>query len=179
MSYTTVGQVAGMFPAFKRGTAQQNPPDTLIQHYVDDVAGDIDAVLNRRFGEVIGGYASFAAFTSALSADALNVLEKINRYGATAQLGQTLASFGVTAARNLGQDFDAQYDELIGQLNARDKDGKPAPAGMYDHLFDSEARTESPRPSLEGIAGGDQPEGQTPLDTGSSQVFGKFDRRGT
>ncbi|HEV2178569.1 MAG TPA: hypothetical protein VGW33_15390 [Terriglobia bacterium] len=179
MSYTTIDQVAGMFPAFKRGTAQQTPPDTLIQQYIDDVAGDINAVLNRRFGEAIGGYSSFAAFTNALSSDALNVLEKINRYGAAAQLGQTLSSFGVSAARNLAQDFHAQYDELIGQLNARDKDGKPMPAGMYDHLFDSEARTESPRPALEGVAGGDQPEDQAPADTGSSQVFGKFDRRGT
>ena len=179
MSYTTVDQVAGMFPTFKRGTAQQTPPDTLIQQYVDDVAGDIDAVLNRRFAEAIGAYTNFAAFVAALSSDALNALEKVNRYGAAAQLGQTLASFGVSAARNLAQDFQAQYDTLLGELNARRKDGTPTPAGLYDSLFDSAARTESPRPALEGVAGGDQPEDETPADTGSSQVFGKFDRRGT
>ncbi len=179
MSYTTVAQVAGMFPTFKRGGTQQNPPDSLIQQYIDDVAGDIDAVLSRRFTEAIGAYASFAAFLASLSTDALNVLEKINRYGAAAQLGQTLASFGVAAAREMEKDFEAQYEELIGQLNARDKNGRPLSAGLYDHLFDPQACSETPRPALKGIAGGDEPAGQTPADSGSSALFGKFDRRGT
>lgn len=182
MSYTTVDQVAGMFPTFKRGTPQQNPPDTLIQTYIDDVAGDIDAVLERRFNEAVQAApfnGSFAAWAAALSLDAQNVLERINRYGAAAQLGQTLASFGVAAARELTLDCETHYGELLNELNARDKDGRATSSGLYDHLFDSLARTETPRPGLEGVAGGDQPRGQTPADTGSSQVFGKFDRRGT
>jgi hypothetical protein len=181
MSYTTVTNVAGMFPAFKRGTPQQNPQDSLIQTYVDDVAGDIDAVLARRFGESIqeaaGG--SFTVWVSQFSLDAQNVLERINRYGAAAQLGETLASFGVVAARDLAQDCQARYSELLDQLSSRDKSGRATAGGLYDHLFDSQALTESPRAGLTGVAGGDQPAGQTPADTGSSQVFGKFDRRGT
>lgn len=182
MSYTTVNEVAGMFPTFRRGTPQQNPPDSLIQTYIDDVAGDIDAVLARRFSEAVQSApfnGSFAAWIAALPGDAENVLERINRYGAAAQLGQTLATFGVAAARELAEDCYNHYGDLLGELNARDKSGRPLPGGLYDHLFDSQARTETPRPGLEAIAGGDQPRGQTPAEIGSSQVFGKFDRRGT
>jgi|SRR5579863_5936796 len=182
MSYTTVSNVAGMFPAFKRGIPQQNPTDSLIQTYVDDVAGDIDAVLQRRFGEAIQAApsnGSFAAWIAQLSTDAQNVLERINRYGAAAQLGQTLASFGVTAARDLAQDCQARYGELLDQLNARDKNGPLIAGGQYDHMFDPQARIETPRAGLRGVAGGDQPPSQTPKETGSSQAFGKFDPRGT
>ena len=171
-----------MFPTFKRGGPQQNPPDALIQTYIDDVAGDIDAALERRFGQAAQAApfnGSFAAWLAALSGDAQNVLERVNRYGAAAQLGQTLASFGVTAARDLAQDCYAHYSDLLGELNARDRSGRATPSGLYDHLFDSQARTETPRPGLEAVAGGDQPRGQAPADTGSSQVFGKFDRRGS
>lgn len=182
MCYTTISNVAGMFSAFKRGGTQQNPPDSLIQTYVDDVAGDIDAVLERRFNEAIQSppyNGSLSAWIAQLSVDAQNVLERINRYGAAAQLGQTLASFGVAAARELSQDCQVRYGELLDQLNARDKNGRPTAGGLYDHLFDPQAQTETPRAALQGIAGGDQPAGQTPRETGSSQVFGKFDPRGT
>jgi len=182
MSYTTVNQVAGMFPTFRRGTPQQNPPDALIQTYIDDVAGDIDAVLERRFSEAVAAApfnGSFVAWMAALPADAQNVLERVNRYGAAAQLGQTLASFGVATARELAEDCFTHYNDLLGELNARDKSGRPTASGLYDHLFDSLSRTETPRPGLEAVAGGDQTPGQTPAETGSSQVFGKFDRRGT
>lgn len=179
MSYTTIANVAGMFPTFVRGGANQRPSDALIQVYIDDVAGDIDAVLQRRFAEIIGTYASFAAFAAALSTDAVNVLEKLNRYGAAAQLGETLATFGVASAREMEKDFDEHYTGLLRELNAEAADGKPMPRGMYDHLFDAQARTETPRPALKGVAGGDQPVGQTPSDIGSSAVFGKFDKRGT
>ena len=84
MSYTTVSQVAGMFPTFKRGTPQQSPTDALIQTYIDDSAGEIDAVLDRRFGEAIESAPyneSLAAWIAALSPDAQNVLERINRMG--------------------------------------------------------------------------------------------------
>lgn len=182
MSYTTISNVAGMFPAFKRGTSQQNPADSLVQTYIDDVAGDIDAVLERRFGEAIESApsnGSFPAWVAQLSIDAQNVLERINRYGAAAQLGQALASFGVAAARDLAQDCQARYGELLDQLNARDRNGPLLAGGLYDHLFDAQARTETPRAGLKGVAGGDQTAGQTPAKTGSSQVFGKFDPRGT
>jgi hypothetical protein len=179
MSYTTLDQVAGMLPTFKRGIPQQNPPDTLIQNFIDDVAGDLDAILQRRFGEAIGASpynGSFVAWAAAFSTDQLNALEKINRYGAAQQLCQTLASFGVAAAREMAAAYQSEYQDLRNQLDARSKDGKPLASGLYDHLFDAQARTETPRPGLEGVAGADQPKGQTAADLGMSSVFSKFDR---
>jgi hypothetical protein len=178
MSYTTITNVAGMFPTFVRGASTQKPSDALIQTFIDDVAGDIDAILQKRFGETInenyGG--SFAAFQSALSADALNVLEKVNRYGAAAQLSVTLATLGVIAADRLGKDFEAQYEELRSRLEARDDRGQTLGSGLYDHLFDAEARIESPRPGLEGIAGGDQARAESQREEGLSNYFGKFEK---
>ena len=244
MGYTTVQNVAGMFPFFVRGTAQQKPSDLLIQRYIDDVAGEIDAVLGRRFNELVQGYgpsapANFQAFLTALpatgvpwqastayalgtlaldsnggvqqvtypgtsgssapnwstthgattidasvywqnvSGDANRILEKINRYGAAAQLGQTLATFGLASARSMAQCFASDYEALIDDLDARDSKGSPLPSGRYDHMFDAQSRTETPRPGLKSVAGGDQPDKQSPVDAGSSQVFGKFDPRGT
>ncbi len=179
MAYTTVEQVAGMFPTFKRGTPQQKPQDTLIQQYIDDVAAELNAILDRRFGEAIASYSSMSAWVATFGADANNILEKINRYGAAAQLGETLATFGVAGARDLARALAGLYEQMKDDLDARKSTGEPLPSGPYDHLFDPLSRTETPRPALEGVAGGDQPDDQTPLDTGSSQVFGKFDKRGT
>ncbi len=179
MSYTTVSNVAGMHPLFKRGTAQQNPPDTLIQQFIDDVAGEIDAVLNRRFATAISQFASFPAYLAALSLDGTNILEKINRYGAAAQLGEVLATFGVASAREMGKIFEQDYHEMLNELDAREAGGRPLASGRYDKQFDSLARTETPRPALQAIAGGEQNPGQIPADLGLSNVFGKFDKRGT
>lgn len=179
MSYTTVANVAGMFPTFVRGTAQQKPADTLIQQYIDDVAGEVDAILIRRFGEAIrGSYANnFAAFQSSLSVDALNLLERINRYGAAQQLGESLAALGVAVAQNLSQGLKTEYERLTNELKATSERGQPLSGGTYDHLFDSAAATPSPRPGFQGIPGGDQPQGQTPRDVGMSNFFGKFEER--
>ena len=241
MSYTTVSNVAGMFPSFARGIPQQKPPDSLIQQYIDDVSGDINASLLRRFAEAIqqNGNGSFSSFLSGLlvasdlwqpdtgygpavlaldsngnpqlafvagtsgpaapgwstvpgcyttdgsvtwqnvSNDASRILEKINRYGAAAQLGETLATFGVAGARDLAQSLEVEYEGLLEALNARDKNGRPLDSGLYDYLFDPQSRVLSPRPGLRGIAGGDQPKGQTPADLGMSNFFGKFDKKGT
>jgi len=182
MSYTTVGNVAGMFPTFKRGIPQQNPPDALIQQYIDDVASEINAIIDRRFAEAIIGppsYDDVGDFVASLGIDGQNICEKINRYGAAAQLGETLATFGVAGARDMGKSFESIYLEMLDNLDARDSHGKPLNSGPYDHLFDPQARTETPRPGLQGIAGGDQPEDQTPMDIGLSNVFGKFDKKGT
>jgi hypothetical protein len=178
MSYTTITNVAGMFPTFQRGASTQRPADSLIQTFIDDVAGDIDAILQKRFGEVIessyGG--SFPVFQAALSTDATNVLEKINRYGAAAQLATTLSTMGVAAAEKLGRDFEGEYEELRNRLEARDENGKPLTSGLYDYLFDPEAAITSPRPGLQGIAGGDMPRGETPEDQDLSDYFGKFEK---
>ncbi|MGH9449825.1 MAG: hypothetical protein ACRD11_04710 [Terriglobia bacterium] len=179
MSYTTIPNVAGMFPAFQRGTPAQRPADTLIQQYIDDAAGDIDAILQKRFGEVITQtyFGSFAAFQGALSTDAQNALEKMNRYGAAAQLGQALATFGVAAAERLANGFQSEFQNLTGELSGTSRKLEPGAGGLYDYLFDPQSATPSPRPGLSGIAGGDQPRTETPRDVGMSNFFGKFDRR--
>lgn len=179
MSYTTITNVAGMFPTWVRGGTNQKPADTLVQQFIDDVAGEIDAVLNRRFATAISTYTSFSLYTAALSLDATNVLEKINRYGAAAQLGDTLATFGVASARELGKAFRDAYEAMLNALDARDRNGKPLASGRYDKQFDQQARTETPRPAFQGVAGGEQDRQQTPSDLGLSNVFGKFDKRGT
>lgn len=177
MAYTSIDNVAGMFPAFVRGAASQKPSDALIQQAIDDVAAGIDAALLSRFGEVIGEtYAgSFAAFVAAFTPDAAAALERINRYGAAAALGHTLASMGAASAERLAVAFETQFNEMMAELaGTASKTGGP---GLYDHLFDPQAATVSPRPALEGIAGGDQPKGETPAENGMSNFFGKFDRR--
>jgi hypothetical protein len=182
MSYTTIDKVAAMFPAFIRGGAMQKPADSYIQIFIDDVAGELDAILQRRFAEIISDPAhggTFSAWINQLAADGLAILQKINRYGAAAQLGQTLASFGVAGTRDLAKSYGEQYEQMKDDLDARKSDGEPLPSGPYDHLFDPYARTETPRAALVGIAGGDMPAGQTPEQQGMSNVFGKFDKRGT
>jgi hypothetical protein len=178
VSYTSVANVAGMFPTFVTGTSTQKPSNTLIQQYIDDVAGDLNAILQKRFGEVINSSfaGSFATFQAAFSQDALNILEKINRYGAAAQLGVTLATFGVASAEKLGKDFEDTYEELRSRLEAIDERGHPLPSGMYDLLFDPEARIESPRPGLQGIAGGDMPKHEGAPEEGLDDYFWKSER---
>ncbi len=182
MSYATVDKTANMFPTFVRGTAQQKPTDAQIQQYLDDVAAELDAVLQRRFSETITNPATggtFPSWIASLSTDALNILEKINRYGGAAQLGVTLATMGVAGARDLAKYFGTEYERLKHDLDARDANGEPLRSGPYDHLFDTLARTETPRPALKGVAGGDQPPGQDVAQQGLSNAFGKFDKRGT
>jgi len=175
MSYTTIAQVAGMFPTFTRN-GPKGPADTLIQNYIDDVAGELDAILQRRFQEA---YASlgFTAWQGTFSTDQLNLLEKINRYGACAQLAEVFETSGIAAAARMAKGFEDEFRELCNKLNARDADGKPlAQGGDYDYLFDPFAKVETPRPQLGGVAGGDQYPSETSSE-GSTNVFKKFDRR--
>jgi len=176
--YTTVENIAGMFPNFVRGGTNQKPADSLIITYAQDVQGEIDAILDRRFYEAMAGSAgvSPAAWLASLGSDANNIVEKINRYGAAAQLGETLATFGIAGARDMAKSFDSLYRELKNSLDARDPNGRPLPSGPYDHLFDPLARTETPRPGLEGVAGGDMPTDATAADQGLSNAFSKFDK---
>jgi hypothetical protein len=179
LSYTTVDKIAAMFPAFIRGGANQKPADSYIQIFIDDVAGELDAILQRRFGDLVASMGGFAVWAGALAGDALNILEKINRYGAAAQLGQTLASFGAAGARDLAKTYAGEWERMRHDLDARDDRGQPLLSGPYDKLFNPLARTETAEPALKGIAGGDMPAGQTPTEQGLSNVFGKFDKRGT
>ncbi len=239
MSYTTIQNVAGMFPTFQRGTSTQKPGDALIQQYIDDISGELDAILQRRFNEVISVQASFSAWLGTFPAatalwkastayalnalvldsngnpeqattagtsgatqptwpaaagattadgtvvwtnqanDASRILEKINRYGAAAQLGEVLATFGVGGVRELAKMMAAEYERMKDDLDARGERGSPLPSGPYDHLFDTLARTETPRPGLKYVAGGELDPTQTPATRGTFQSFGKFDKRGT
>ena len=173
MSYTTITQVAGMFPTFTRN-GPKGPSDTLIQNFIDDVAGEIDAILQRRFQEAYQAV-GFAAWQGGFSTDQLNLLEKINRYGACAQLAEVFEASGIAAAARMAKGFEDEYRELCNKLNARDATGKPlAPGGDYDFLFDPLAKVETPRPQLGGVAGGDQYPGES---GGTSSVFKKWDRR--
>lgn len=178
MGYTTVNQVAGMFPTFVCGTAQQKPSgprsssNTSMTWRVRSTR-----VLTRR-GFVTTGLSN-TQIQGLLSAGALNICEMINRYGAARQLGETLATFGVATARQQAQSFGANYERLKNSLDARNDRGEPLASGAYDKYFDPLARTESAEPALEAIAGGDMDRSETPAAMGSSQVFGKFDERGT
>ena len=175
MSYTTVTQVAGMFPTFAPN-GPKGPSNSLIQTFIDDVAGEIDAIMQRRFQEA---YASlgFAAWQGAFNTDQLNLLEKINRYGACAQLAEVFETSGIAAAARVAKSFDDEFRQLCNRLNARDADGKPQPqGGDYDYLFDPLAKVESPRPQLGGTGGGDQRPGET-SSVDSTNVFRKWDRR--
>ena len=175
MSYTTVTQVAGMFPTFTRNGAK-GPSDTLVQNYIDDVAGEIDAILQRRFQEAYAA-PGFAAWQGAFTTDQLNLLEKINRYGACAQLAEVFETSGIAAAARMAKSFEDQYKELCSKLNARDANGEPlTQGGDYDYLFDPLAKVETPRPQLGGVAGGDQYPSET-WSEDSTNVFKKWDRR--
>jgi hypothetical protein len=179
MSYTTVDTVAQSFLTFVRN-GPKGPSDTLIQKFIDDEAGEIDAILQRRFQEAITGppaLGNFAVWVANFSPDQLNLLEKINRLGACGALGKVFAAAGVTLFAKLAADYEKEAQDLLNRLNARDEHHKPVPqGGDYDYLFDSSAKVETPRPQLGGIAGGDQQPGQNASEN-SSNVFKKWDRR--
>lgn len=175
MSYTTVTQVAGMFPTFTRN-GPKGPADTLIQTFIDDVAAEIDGVLQRRFQEAYSPV-GFAAWQGTFGTDQLNILEKMNRYGACSQLAEVFETAGISAAARVATGFEDTFQEMYDKLNARDQQGKPlTQGGDYDYLFDPQAKIETPRPQLGGVAGGDQQPSQTHGE-GTTSVFKKWDRR--
>ncbi len=175
MSYTTVVQVAGMFPTFTQGGAK-GPSNTLIQTFIDDVAGEINAILQRRFQEAFASV-GFSAWQAAFATDQLNLLEKINRYGACAQLAEVFETSGIAAAARVAKSLEDEFNTMSNKLNARDAEGKQVPAGGdYDCLFDPLAKVETPRSQLGGVAGGDQsPKNGSGVD--SVTAFKKWDRR--
>jgi len=174
--YTTTDNVAGMFPSFQTGIPQQRPSSDLIQQFIDDIAEELNAILYRR------GFVSFGQKTvpddidiaEQIAPGALQVLELLNRYGAAAQLGVVLASFGITQAKLLADAYEKTYIWRKNQLAGVDANGKPLPnGGMYDKFFDPNAATPSAEPALAYIAGGDEPRVE-PVDEGLSNWNGKF-----
>ena len=175
MSYTTVSNVAAMFPTFTQNGAK-GPSGTLIQTFIDDVAAEIDSILQRRFQEASASL-GFTAWQGTFSLDQLNLLEKINRYGACAQLAEVFESSGITAAARVAKGYADEFRELSNKLNARDTNGKPlAQGGDYDYLFDPLAKVETPRAQLGGAAGGDQYPSESSSED-STNVFKKWDRK--
>ena len=152
-------------------TTQQKPSDADIQSYIQDVSDDIDAVISRRFAEIIATAGGIDAWHASLGTPGLNILEKINKYGAAQQLGEVLSTFGNRAAAELAKVFGGWFQKLWNNLDARDKDGKPLPSGPWDAYFDPEARHETPRPGLLYQAGGDQDPTQVAADVGQSNIF--------
>lgn len=53
MAFTTIGNVAALYPTFRRGIPNQQPPDSYIQQFIDDIADVIIGVLERRFNQAI------------------------------------------------------------------------------------------------------------------------------
>jgi hypothetical protein len=179
MSYTTVDSVAGEFTTFARNSAK-GPSDTQIQTRIDDVAAEIDAVLLRRFQEAISAppaNGSFSSWVSAFTTDQLNLLEKMNRLGASGALARIFQSLGLGNMVTIAKDNQVDFAQMLLKLNARDEQGKPSPqGGDYDVLFDPLAKVETPRAQMGGVAGGDQYPGQTASENDSS-FFKKWDRR--
>lgn len=172
--YTTVPQVSAMLPTFVRGNAQQAPADDQIQIWVNDIAGEIDAVLINRFTESINSSPSlgdFALWISLLPVQAITILEKINRYGAAAQLMLTLATIGSASTAKLALIMQEKFERMWHDLDASDDKGRPMASGMYDSYFDPLSRIETPRPGLMASSGAQIPCGQTPRDCGLNIPF--------
>ncbi len=175
MSYTTVENVCAMFPTFSRN-GPKGPSDTVVQTFIDDVAAEIDAILERRFQEAFASQ-GFAAWQAAFGPIQLNLLEKINRYGACAELADVFETAGIGAAARVAKGFEDKFRDAINRLNARDPEGKPlSQGGDYDYMFDSLSKVETPRPQLGGVAGGDQRPGIAERE-GTRTVFKKWDRK--
>ena len=173
-SYTTVDAVCGMFPVFQRNSAK-GPSDTLVQTYVDDIAGDIDAVLMRRFSEAYSTV-GFTAWKAAFSDLQKNILESINRFGACAEMGNVFETAGIASAARVAKTFEDKYQGELNKLNARDKNGKPIEqGGDYDFIFDPLSKVETPRAQMKGIAGGEVPSCETLFDEDMSNYFGKHE----
>jgi hypothetical protein len=156
-AYTTVDAVCGMFGTFVRN-GPKGPSDGQIQAYIDDVGSEIDAVLERRFGEAIALMpganfaAQFAAWVDAFTQDQQNLVEKVNRFGACGEMGTVFAATGQLIFMKLAESYEAKYQAMLRELDGRDEKGNPKQdGGRYDKLFDPAARTPSPRPVLESF----------------------------
>lgn len=180
-AYTNLLALAAMFPAWIRGGANQQPTDAQVTLILNDVASRINAVIGRRFREAMtqAGFSTAYAYAQSLSSDALNFLEQLNRWGAAMELAETFASFGNKSAAAQGARYGARFQADFNELNGEDAAGKPDPTGGdFDYLFDPQAKTPTPRPTMWGIAGGDQPLA-TLEEEGLYSKFGRDDPKGT
>ena len=139
MSFTTIDSVAGHYPGFQRGVANQNPADAQIQAWIENHSARITALAVGR------GYELDGIATSNPQASA--VLALMNELGAAADLGDALFSLlgpdaspqGWSNPNNLRRSFENMLAEL----------GR----GTYDKLFIAGARTGDAYPAFGGTAG--------------------------
>ncbi len=147
--YTTIDAVAGMFGTFVRNSPK-GPSDGQIQSYIDDVQAQVDAILQRRFQEAIGeppALGSFTAWVDIFTQDQQNLLDKINRFGACAEMGIIFAATGQKLFADLAAQYEVKYQAELRKLSGQDEKEN------YDFLFDSQARVPTPRPTLDGVGG--------------------------
>lgn len=64
MSFTTISNVALLYPTFQRRVPNQKPPDTLIQQFIDDTGDILIAILERRFNGAITALSSASNVTN-------------------------------------------------------------------------------------------------------------------
>jgi hypothetical protein len=166
MSYTTVTNVANLFPNFTRN-GPKGPSDDVIQDFINDEASQINAILQRRFSEAISAFpganpaAQFMAYIASFVAgsDQMNLLEHANTFAAAGELVAIFeATSGAASLSKLASAYEAKAQAIYQELDGRDEKGEvKKDGGRYDKLFDSSARSISPRPDFFGVAGGDQP----------------------
>jgi len=166
MSYTTVDDVAALFPTFSRN-GPKGPADAVIQGFIDREASQINGILQQRFSEAIATFpganlaAQFVAYIASFASgsDQLNLLVQVNTWAAAGELATIFeATIGATVAK-VAAAYEAKAQEIYWELEGRDEKGalrKPA-VGRFDKLFDASARSISPRAEFFGVAGGDQP----------------------
>ena len=58
MAFTTVSNVASLYPSFQRGVPNQKPSDQFIQQFIDDTGDMLIAILERRFNQAISQVSS-------------------------------------------------------------------------------------------------------------------------
>jgi hypothetical protein len=149
--YSTLNAVAAMFPTFVRN-GPKGPADGLIQTFIDDVAAEINAALQRRFSEAISLTAGFSAWVDGFGQDQQDLLDKINRFGACGEMGTVFAATGQTLFAKLSTDYETKYQGLLRELDGRDEKGNlKQDGGRYDKLFDPSARSISPRSVFESF----------------------------
>ncbi len=118
MAFTTIENVAALYPTFRRGIPNQQPPDSFIQQFIDDIADVIIAVLERRFNQAITGVSTVSISPWLLSLGLPNATWYANQpvTVGTVVLDSNLpmAAQSCTAAGTTGSNFPS-FSPVYGQ----------------------------------------------------------------